>query len=660
MRDLYSYSLSPEQFAAAVKRHSRRVVGRMHTAGLVQVLNGIAVGALAALAGEALTDGQLLAPAGIPVWAIAAVAVACIALSLFARHHGLYLLVRRGTFMPGEWKLGVDEDGLWTQGPHGEAFARWSGWRHVEERDGLVLLYNDDVHVLPVPFESFENAEERHAFVDHVKAQIAAHPETRTPGRVVKAVSQAGAAEEALPVAFAPTFTSLVQAGARIVAMRPVVQSQLAVTWVQLVGIMFATLLPPIAFAAASIGEQGYFAWQLLPAVVFHVPVIFVAAIMVAHFIGRSQSVVPILAGALLAWAVIDLISLAAWLAVMQRGYDATVSMAFFYVPVVWLAFAVMRLALSFTPSPGPRLGWVFVTCLLFLALPLGAIHRERSLWSFDYSRQVDEMRQEVRTTASAAASEEAFYRQAEILERELSALQPGRKGVVDVFLVGMAGYGRQDVFMREVNSVAKLFRERFDADGHIVKLVNNPRTLRQHPVASATSLEATLKRVAKVMDGDEDVLVLFLTSHGSQDHQFTVEMRPLELRQITPAMLRQMLDASGIRNRVVIVSACYSGGFVRNLAGEGTLVISAAAPDRNSFGCTNEAEWTYFGKAYFDEALRSTRSFTHAFEIARPVIEQRERAEKFDPSQPQISLGSGIREKLEQLERQLEAAPAS
>ena len=403
MRDLYSYSLSPEQFAAAVKRHSRRVIARMHTAGLVQVLNGLALGALAALAGEALTDGQLLAPAGIPVWAAAAVAVTCIALSLFARHHGIYLLVRRGTFMPGEWKLGVDEDGIWTQGPHGESFARWSGWRHVEERDGLVLLYHDDIHVLPVPFGTFESAEERNAFVDHVKAQIAAHPETRTPGKVVKAVSEAGAAvEEAMPVAFAPTFGSLVHAAARIVAFRPVVQGQLAVTWVQLVGIMLATLLPPLAFAAASIGEQGHIAWQALPAVVFHVPVILVAAIMVAHFIGRPQSVTPILAGALLAWAVIDLLSLATWLAVMQAGrYDHMVSMAFYYVPVAWLAFAVMRLALSFIPAPGPRLGWVFVTSLLFLALPLAAIHRERSLWSFDYSHKAEEMRKEARAPAS-------------------------------------------------------------------------------------------------------------------------------------------------------------------------------------------------------------------------------------------------------------------
>ena len=119
------------------------------------------------------------------------------------------------------------------------------------------------------------------------------------------------------------------------------------------------------------------------------------------------------------------------------------------------------------------------------------------------------------------------------------------------MFLVGMAGYGGQDVFKREVDSVAKLFRERFDADGRIVKLVNNPRTLKERPVASATSLEASLKRVAASMDPDEDVLVLFLTSHGSQDHQLTLEMRPFQLRQITPPMLKRMLDASGIRKQI-------------------------------------------------------------------------------------------------------------
>jgi hypothetical protein len=163
---------------------------------------------------------------------------------------------------------------------------------------------------------------------------------------------------------------------------------------------------------------------------------------------------------------------------------------------------------------------------------------------------------------------------------------------------------------MKEINAVSRLFQERFGTGGKTIRLVNNRKTLASSPVASVTSLRASLMRVAEVMDKDEDLLFLFLTSHGSQTHRFSLDLWPLQLQELEPARLRALLDESGIRNRVIIVSACYSGGFVNSLKDENTLVISASAVDKNSFGCSNEAEWTYFGKAYFDEALRKTHSF--------------------------------------------------
>ena len=134
-------------------------------------------------------------------------------------------------------------------------------------------------------------------------------------------------------------------------------------------------------------------------------------------------------------------------------------------------------------------------------------------------------------------------------------------------------------------------------------------------------------------MDGDEDVLVLFLTSHGSADFKFSLELWPIEFKTLDPATLRAILDESGIKNRVVVISACYSGGFVEKLRDDRTLVITAAAAGKNSFGCDNMAEWTYFGRAYFDEALRKTYSFTQAFELAKPLIEERERAQGSEKS---------------------------
>jgi hypothetical protein len=163
-------------------------------------------------------------------------------------------------------------------------------------------------------------------------------------------------------------------------------------------------------------------------------------------------------------------------------------------------------------------------------------------------------------------------------------------------------------------------------------------------------------------MNRDRDVLFLFLTSHGSHDHRFSLSFWPLGLYDLTPPDLRAMLDDAGVQNRVIVISACYSGGFVDALKDPHTLVITAAAADRTSFGCSNEADFTWFGRAYFDEALRKTRSFTDAFALAAPVVAERERHEGFDPSNPQMVEGSEIAAPLAVLQRTLdgEDAPGS
>ena len=76
----------------------------------------------------------------------------------------------------------------------------------------------------------------------------------------------------------------------------------------------------------------------------------------------------------------------------------------------------------------------------------------------------------------------------------------------------------------------------------------------------------------------------------------------------------------------MVVVSACYSGRFVEPLRDENTIVITAAAPDRTSFGCEAGRDFTYFGEAFFRDALARTASFTEAFEIARQLVTSRRR----------------------------------
>lgn len=79
----------------------------------------------------------------------------------------------------------------------------------------------------------------------------------------------------------------------------------------------------------------------------------------------------------------------------------------------------------------------------------------------------------------------------------------------------------------------------------------------------------------------------------------FEIENAPLELNQIDPKWLKDALDKSGIRWKVIVISACYSGSFIPALQDDNTLIITASAADRTSFGCENEADYTYFGRAF-------------------------------------------------------------
>ena len=154
-------------------------------------------------------------------------------------------------------------------------------------------------------------------------------------------------------------------------------------------------------------------------------------------------------------------------------------------------------------------------------------------------------------------------------------------------------------------------------------------------------------------MNRESDVLFLYMTSHGLPN-QFEMENAPLDLTQVDPKWLRETLDASGIRWRVIVISSCFSGSFVPALQNDNTLIITASAADRQSFGCTNEADYTYFGRAFFDQAMREQNSIETAFSQAQKTVSQWETAQGFEPSEPQWSMGKNMELMLPQLEQRL------
>lgn len=245
---------------------------------------------------------------------------------------------------------------------------------------------------------------------------------------------------------------------------------------------------------------------------------------------------------------------------------------------------------------------------------------------------------------------------QPRLLAQTMGAVAPERPGVADLYLVTLAGDGRSGVFRREVASVTQLFADRFGSAGRSVMLVNSPRTVGTVPLATPENLRQVLADLGALMDRREDVLFLFLTSHGSPD-EFWIDAGPVAADPLSSDDLRDILDDSGIKWRVLVISACYSGSFIDELRDDHTLVITAARSDRSSFGCSSERDWTYFGEAYFDQALRREWSFIAAFEEAAKTIAAREKAEHLKASLPQIDIGRDIAVKLAELERTVRAA---
>ncbi len=242
---------------------------------------------------------------------------------------------------------------------------------------------------------------------------------------------------------------------------------------------------------------------------------------------------------------------------------------------------------------------------------------------------------------------------QEKLVNAQVAALKEQDSEQVDLYAVLGAGYPTQKIFQREVVALYGLLEQRFGAEGRILRLGSTVQGPLDMPLLNRTNLRAALMGLSEQMDVSQDVALIFLTSHGFEDHLST-SFPGLSRKELSAAEVAAALDHSGIQNAVVVVSACYSGSFVDELAGSGRLIVTASAADRNSFGCDDSNEFTDWGEAFFGQALQETLHFGHAAERARSLVTKREKDSGLTQSLPQISEGEGIGDVLNRLAEQL------
>jgi len=236
-----------------------------------------------------------------------------------------------------------------------------------------------------------------------------------------------------------------------------------------------------------------------------------------------------------------------------------------------------------------------------------------------------------------ANAAETALYNQNSLLDENLDAIVSSDPEQINLYFLGIGGDGSQGVFRREIEYARDLMDTRFSTKDRSVILLNSAKTVNQYPMATVTAIQLTLDELAQKMDTEKDILFIYMTSHGSKNHDFYLNQVGIDLPDFPAQYMAQIIGDLPFKNKVIGVSACYSGGFIDPLKDDNTMILTAASSNKTSFGCSDDADFTFFGRALFEQALNNTFSFRNAFHQAYDLVEQWESEQEYDHSRPQL-----------------------
>jgi hypothetical protein len=451
--------------------------------------------------------------------------------------------------------------------------------------------------------------------------------------------------------AFVRSLAANLVAGLKLAVFAPVRRVDFRIELAQLLALFVVSALVDVGTDWMRYGDAGVFSWFGLGNEVLSGGFLMAtAAVLALLYRDRSLTLaIPVIA--LAAFPLLQFANSLPWTQLgVPAGHAGLVSQAVLAWIVIVLARSVY-VALEYDALLKPLralIGGLLLAAPIFYASSIAPVDP----WFAPVGRGEADPRY------PSPASEPVLAMQKELLDDALASLEDQRAGVVDLYFVGFAGDASEDVFRKDVEAAKRVMDEKWGTNDRSLLLVNNPRTLLTTPIATLSNLRDALEEVASAMDVEEDVAMIYLASHGTRDPTVVTSLAPLELVPITPPVLRRALDDAGIRYRIVVISSCYAGGFIDELADDDTAVIVAAQADRMSFGCGVDSEATFFGEAFFQEGMATATTLGGAFEIARANVEKRERAEGLTPpSNPQSRIGAGIAAKLEQLEKRGGAA---
>jgi hypothetical protein len=234
---------------------------------------------------------------------------------------------------------------------------------------------------------------------------------------------------------------------------------------------------------------------------------------------------------------------------------------------------------------------------------------------------------------------------QSELMERAIGGLEPRLPGRPNIYAMAVAAGGSQQLFGREAHLALQVAAARFGASyrGGLL-LSNGLADILHSPLATQANMIAAAHGLVGRLDPAQDVAFIYLVSHGTPNAMLSTDLPNHKyLTWISAASVADALDRAGIRRRIIVISACFSGTWIPALASPDSIIITAARKDRTSFGCDDRRPLTFFGEAFLEGPLAHGSSLRDAFESARKKVAGWESEGNMLPSEPQISVGKNM-----------------
>lgn len=241
----------------------------------------------------------------------------------------------------------------------------------------------------------------------------------------------------------------------------------------------------------------------------------------------------------------------------------------------------------------------------------------------------------EIHLDSKKSSLEEILNTNGLILNNSIQNLNNGTDGKRDTFYLLIAGDGTQQVFEKEIEFISKYFDPNFS-----LVLANQLDYNGKYPLATKLSLKKALISIESKMNIDEDVLFLYMTSHGSKRGAFSIKHPDLNLNPIYHKELSALFGSLKIKNKIIMISSCYSGVYIPKLKDEYTSILTASSAEKTSFGCSNKSDMTWFAKGFFSELKGTKIVLQKRFDHAVEKVKQWESEHGYQFSDPQIWIG--------------------